>query len=43
MANITGPMIAKEKIEFGERVRNVFVAVTINNVNTRTSVRVEEQ
>jgi len=43
MANITGPMIAQEKIELGQRVRNVCVAVTINNVNTLSGVGVIKQ
>ena len=43
MANITGPMIAQEKIELGERLRNVCLAPAINNVNTFTGVRVVEQ
>ena len=42
-ANITGPMIAQEKIELGERLRNVCLAAAINNVNTLSGVRVVER
>jgi hypothetical protein len=43
MANIARPMIAQEKVELGERVRNVCVAAAINNVNTLVGVRVVKQ
>jgi hypothetical protein len=43
MANFTSPMIAQEKIELGERFRNVCLATAINNVNTLCGVRVVEQ
>jgi len=43
MTNIAGPMIAQEKIELGERLRNVCLAAAINNVNTLSGVRVVEQ
>jgi hypothetical protein len=43
MANITGPMIAQEKVELGERVRNVRVAAAISNVNTLFGMRVVKQ
>jgi hypothetical protein len=36
-------MIAQEKIELGERLRNVCLAAAIDNVNTLSGVRVVEQ
>src|SRR5215475_13417643 len=43
MTNIAGPMIAQEKIELGERFRNVCVASPVNDVNALTGMGVVKQ